>query len=77
VIDALHGILELRFGERALSEPASDSEPLHYRFAAPSRDPESVDCAINGICAGLICSSALLESDYLMGNTSCFPGAHN
>jgi predicted RNase H-like HicB family nuclease len=34
VIDALHGILELRFGEHALSEPASDSEPLELHFAA-------------------------------------------
>ena len=34
VIDALHGILELRFGEHALSEPASDSESLELRIAA-------------------------------------------
>jgi predicted RNase H-like HicB family nuclease len=34
VIDALHGILELRFGEHALSEPASDSEPLELTIAA-------------------------------------------
>jgi predicted RNase H-like HicB family nuclease len=34
VIDALHGILELRFGEHALSEPASDSEPLELMIAA-------------------------------------------
>lgn len=34
VIDALRGILELRFGEHALSEPASDSEPLELTFAA-------------------------------------------
>ena len=34
VIDALHGILELRFGEHALSEPASDSEPLALTIAA-------------------------------------------
>ncbi len=34
VIDALRGILELRFGEHALSEPASDSEPLELHFAA-------------------------------------------
>jgi predicted RNase H-like HicB family nuclease len=34
VIDALHGILELRFGEHALSEPASDSEPLQLTIAA-------------------------------------------
>jgi predicted RNase H-like HicB family nuclease len=34
VIDALHGILELRFGEHALAEPASDSESLKLHFAA-------------------------------------------
>ena len=34
VIDALHGILELRFGEHALSEPAADSESLELRIAA-------------------------------------------
>jgi predicted RNase H-like HicB family nuclease len=34
VIDALHGILELRFGEHALSEPAKDSESLELRIAA-------------------------------------------
>ena len=33
VIDALHGILELRFGEHALSEPAPDSESLHLQLA--------------------------------------------
>ncbi len=34
VIDALHGILQLRFGEHALTEPASDSEPLELTIAA-------------------------------------------
>lgn len=34
VIDALHGILELRFGEHALAEPVSDSEPLELTIAA-------------------------------------------
>jgi predicted RNase H-like HicB family nuclease len=34
VIDALHGILELRFGEHALSGLASDSEPLELTTAA-------------------------------------------
>lgn len=34
VIDALHGILALRFGEHALSEPAADSEPLQLKIAA-------------------------------------------
>jgi predicted RNase H-like HicB family nuclease len=34
VIDALHGILELRFGEHALSEPAADSESLQLMIAA-------------------------------------------
>jgi DNA ligase D-like protein (predicted 3'-phosphoesterase) len=34
VIDALHGILELRFGEHALSEPVSDGEPLRLTIAA-------------------------------------------
>jgi len=34
VIDALHGILELRFGEHALTEPARDSEPLKLTIAA-------------------------------------------
>jgi len=34
VIDALHGILELRFGEHALAEPAADSESLELRIAA-------------------------------------------
>jgi predicted RNase H-like HicB family nuclease len=34
VIDALHGILELRFGEHALAEPATDSEPLELAIAA-------------------------------------------
>jgi predicted RNase H-like HicB family nuclease len=34
VIDALHAILELRFGQHALPEPASDSEPLELHFAA-------------------------------------------
>jgi predicted RNase H-like HicB family nuclease len=33
VIDALHGILELRFGEHAPVE-ASDSEPLELTIAA-------------------------------------------
>jgi predicted RNase H-like HicB family nuclease len=35
-IDALHGILELRFGEHALSEPAADSEALELTIAASS-----------------------------------------
>ena len=34
VIDALRGILELRFGEHALTEPADDSEPLELTIAA-------------------------------------------
>ena len=34
VIDALHGILELRFGEHAPIDPASDSEPLKLMIAA-------------------------------------------
>jgi predicted RNase H-like HicB family nuclease len=34
VIDALHGILALRFGEHALTEPAADSESLELRIAA-------------------------------------------
>lgn len=34
VIDALHGILELRFGEHALTEPARDSESLELTIAA-------------------------------------------
>ncbi|MGA2163486.1 MAG: type II toxin-antitoxin system HicB family antitoxin [Solirubrobacteraceae bacterium] len=34
VIDALHGILDLRFGEHALDEPAPDSEPLELTIAA-------------------------------------------
>lgn len=34
VIDALHGILELRFGEHVLSEPAEDSEALELHIAA-------------------------------------------
>jgi predicted RNase H-like HicB family nuclease len=34
VIDALHGILELRFGEHALDQPAEDSESLELHFAA-------------------------------------------
>lgn len=34
VIDALHGILELRFGEHALAEPAKDSESLSLTIAA-------------------------------------------
>jgi predicted RNase H-like HicB family nuclease len=34
VIEALRGILELRFGEHALAEPASDSEPLELTIAA-------------------------------------------
>lgn len=34
VIDALHGILALRFGEHALSEPAGDSEPIELTIAA-------------------------------------------
>jgi predicted RNase H-like HicB family nuclease len=34
VIDALHGILELRFGEHALDHPAEDSESLVLHFAA-------------------------------------------
>jgi predicted RNase H-like HicB family nuclease len=34
VIDALHGILELRFGEHALAEPAADTESLELRIAA-------------------------------------------
>lgn len=33
VIEALHGILELRFGEHALTEPATDSESLHLQLA--------------------------------------------
>ena len=33
VIDALHGILELRFGEHALTEPAADSESLHLQLS--------------------------------------------
>ena len=34
VIDALHGILELRFGEHALTEPAADSDSLELVIAA-------------------------------------------
>jgi predicted RNase H-like HicB family nuclease len=34
VIDALHGILELRFGEHAFVEPAQDSEQLGLVIAA-------------------------------------------
>jgi predicted RNase H-like HicB family nuclease len=34
VIEALHGILELRFGEHALTEPANDSESLELTIAA-------------------------------------------
>jgi hypothetical protein len=34
VIDALHGILELRFGAHALTEPAAPSESLELRIAA-------------------------------------------
>ncbi len=34
VIDALHGILELRFGAHALSEPAQDCESLELHIAA-------------------------------------------
>jgi hypothetical protein len=34
VIDALHGILELRFGDHALTEPAADSGSLELRIAA-------------------------------------------
>ncbi len=34
VIDALHGILELRFGEHALTEPPADSESLELVIAA-------------------------------------------
>ncbi len=32
VIDALRGILELRFGEHALTEPAPDSESLELQL---------------------------------------------
>jgi len=34
VLEVLHGILELRFGEHALEEPASDSEPIELTIAA-------------------------------------------
>lgn len=34
VIDALRGLLELRFGEHALSEPAPDSESLELELHA-------------------------------------------
>jgi predicted RNase H-like HicB family nuclease len=34
VVDALRGILELRFGEHARAEPASDSESLELVIAA-------------------------------------------
>lgn len=34
VIDALRGILELRFSEHALTEPVGDSEPLELTIAA-------------------------------------------
>lgn len=34
VIDALSEILELRFGEHALAEPAADYESLELHFAA-------------------------------------------
>lgn len=34
VIDALHGILELRFGEHALNEQPADSESLELVIAA-------------------------------------------
>ena len=34
VIDALRGILELRFGEHAQAQPASDSESLELTIAA-------------------------------------------
>jgi predicted RNase H-like HicB family nuclease len=34
VIDALHGILKLRFGEHALTEPPADSESLELVIAA-------------------------------------------
>ena len=32
VIDALRGILELRFGEHALTEPVDDAEPLELEL---------------------------------------------
>ena len=34
MIDALHGILELRFGEHARAKPAPDSEALEVTIAA-------------------------------------------
>ena len=34
VVDALRGILELRFGEHASAEPAADSESLQLVIAA-------------------------------------------
>ena len=34
VIDALHGVLELRFGEHALAELPADSESLELHIAA-------------------------------------------
>jgi predicted RNase H-like HicB family nuclease len=34
VIEALHGILKLRFGEHARAEPAPDSEALELYIAA-------------------------------------------
>jgi predicted RNase H-like HicB family nuclease len=34
VIDALRGILELRFGEHAITEPAPDSDSLELVIAA-------------------------------------------
>ena len=36
VIEALRGILELRFGEHALAEPAQDSESLELQLLAPA-----------------------------------------
>jgi predicted RNase H-like HicB family nuclease len=33
VIAAVHGTLELRVGEHALTEPAADSESLHLRLS--------------------------------------------
>lgn len=33
VIDALHGILELRFGEHPTADPTADSESLHLQLA--------------------------------------------
>lgn len=62
VIDPLHGILELRFGEHALTEPAADSQSLHLQLATEA-------CALERDASLLLASAPRLGSLPAIGSS--------